>query len=273
MVKNSIGYLVVIGLLFLGLAWNIKSVQAENFVGIRSLSSSSANNFTYQSPEGDVSLALTAGAIKTDLTFRLTHLVERDRVYRYFTYPEGRVPASDLYSIRYTPETAGNFDQTPVVTLKYDSDSQYKEAYYYNWSELRFEKLESERDPLAKTLTFSLPDKKKVIFALFSEPEIAGKASWYVHYKYPGELVAASRDFAEDTKLRVTNLENDKFVVVTVKDYGPKECKDWTEEEQKKMGPCQDRVIDLSKTAFQVLAEAWEGVINVKVSIVEQILE
>ena len=72
--------------------------------------------------------------------------------------------------------------------------------------------------------------------------------------KYRGELIAASRDFAKDSRVKVTNLYNDREVVVTIKDFGPKRCEDWTEREQRLMGPCQERVLDLSKTAFLKLA-------------------
>ena len=245
-------------------------VSAEDFVAIKKIDYPLDQDFTYISPEQEVELKISANSNKNNLTFRITQLVKQERIYKYFTLPEDRSPATDLYSIRYTPETADNFTAQPQITLKYESNSQYKEVYYYNWSQLKFEKLESDRDTINKTITFTLPNQKSIIFALFSEPEMIGRASWYVHYKYPGELIAASRDFSEDSVIQVTNLDNDKSVIVTVKDYGPKECKDWTEEELEKMGPCQDRIVDLSKTAFQVLAPTYEGVINVKVSPYDQ---
>ncbi len=62
------------------------------------------------------------------------------------------------------------------------------------------------------------------MFALFNEPSLVGRASWYVYPKYAGQLITASRDFAKGSQLKVTNLYNDKEVVVTVRDYGPKKC-------------------------------------------------
>ncbi|MFA6919223.1 MAG: septal ring lytic transglycosylase RlpA family protein, partial [Patescibacteria group bacterium] len=103
-------------------------------------------------------------------------------------------------------------------------------------------------------LQFDFPAGKQALqFAIFSEPELVGTASWYVHPKYKTDLIAASVDFAQDTKIKVINLDNNKEVIVTVKDYGP----------DKSVFP--DRVVDLSKEAFKKIASTSQGVIRVKV--------
>ncbi len=81
-----------------------------------------------------------------------------------------------------------------------------------------------------------------------------GDASWY-DYKLGGivwsknHLTAASRDFQKRTFLRVTNLANNKSVIVRVNDYvvNPKV------------------IIDLSSSAFKSIASLWTGKVEVKV--------
>jgi len=81
----------------------------------------------------------------------------------------------------------------------------------------------------------------------------AGRASWYVHPRYRQELMAASTVFPRGTKVKVTNLKNNKSVVVTIKDYGPDPIRH------------PDRVIDLNKVAFAKIASTRTGIINVTV--------
>ncbi len=242
---------------------------AEDFLSLQAIDYPLDELFTYTSPQGQVTLEIATSSPQGKLSYRLTRLVKQERIYRYFTLPKNQQAASDLYSIRFTPAGTDQFNLPPTITLAYTSDNHNQDIYYYNWGQLGFEKLDVRRNTTTQTLTFDIPNKKSVIFALFEPAEQIGKASWYVHYKYPNQLIAASRDFELDTQVKVTNLENQQSVVVSVKDYGPKECRDWTQEELDSMGPCQERIIDLSKTAFQVLAPTWEGVINVKVSAIE----
>ncbi len=229
-------------------------VHAEDFFYFRQMSGLADHDYVLESPSGEVKLTASAGSTSENIITKMLMIISRDRINNYFTYPSHITPASDLYFIKFLPYREDNFSTQPKVTIKYTPDNQYKQVYYYNWSKLSFEKLDVKRDTINKALTFTLPNKKSVMFAVFSEPEIVGKASWYVHPGYSGKLIAASRDFAQESKLLVTNLYNNKEVIVTVKDYGPKECKDWTDKEQEQMGPCQDRVLDLSKTAFLQLA-------------------
>lgn len=124
--------------------------------------------------------------------------------------------------------------------------------------------------------------KKRFLFALslvlFCSPREAtlglalpffkiGVASWYsesdpaIHFTTAnGEifddsrLTCASWDFPFHTRLRVTNLANDRSVVCQVNDRGP----------MKRL----NRLIDLTKSAFQKIAPLRFGLIRVKVEIV-----
>lgn len=202
----------------------------------------------------DISLKLFSNSTDKSLILKMMTIVQKDEIGNYFSLPEGKTPADDLYFMSFDPVADNTFTTQPQFTIKYEPDGFYKEVYFFDWTILEFVKLDSIRDELNKTLTVELPKRKKIMIVVLNEPEIVGKASWYVYPKYAGELIAASRDFAINTKVRVYNLYNNKEVIVTIKDFGPKKCSDWTEKEQRLMGPCQDRVIDLSKTAFLQLA-------------------
>jgi rare lipoprotein A len=95
--------------------------------------------------------------------------------------------------------------------------------------------------------------------------EYYGKASYYGD-KHQGKLTANGEIFDKntltcahkklpfETMCRVTNLANNKSVVVRVNDRGPF---------------IQDRIIDLSYKAMEVLDGLDTGVIDVRVEIIE----
>ena len=78
-----------------------------------------------------------------------------------------------------------------------------------------------------------------------------GLASWY---NYRNGLYAASVHFEKGTVLRVTNLENGKYVDVVVDDYGPSRVKH------------PNRIIDLDRVAFRKIAYLTTGLVRVKIS-------
>jgi len=92
-----------------------------------------------------------------------------------------------------------------------------------------------------------------------------GKASFYAtkHQnkktasgeRYKHELkTAAHRILPFGTKIKVTNLANDKSVVVKINDRGPY---------------VKGRIVDLSRSAFSSIANTASGVISVKLEVVE----
>lgn len=78
-----------------------------------------------------------------------------------------------------------------------------------------------------------------------------GLASWY---NYKRGLYAASVHFEKGTRLRVTNLDNGKYVDVLVDDYGPNRIKH------------PNRIIDLDKVAFRQIAYLTTGLVRVKIN-------
>jgi rare lipoprotein A len=71
----------------------------------------------------------------------------------------------------------------------------------------------------------------------------------------PNELTAAHRNLPLGTKVLVTNLENNRSVVVTITDRGPSRA---------------DRIIDLSLAAAQELGMLSSGVAKVRIEVVNE---
>ncbi|HMP99216.1 MAG TPA: septal ring lytic transglycosylase RlpA family protein, partial [Cyclobacteriaceae bacterium] len=92
-----------------------------------------------------------------------------------------------------------------------------------------------------------------------------GKASYYAD-KFEGKptasgekyrhnkLTAAHRTLPFGTKVKVTNLDNDKTVEVIINDRGPF---------------IEDRIIDLSKSAAERLGFVIQGLANVKIEVLD----
>lgn len=94
-----------------------------------------------------------------------------------------------------------------------------------------------------------------------TSPIYTGIASYYDYvldsgWSSVGHKVAAMRDIPRGTMVLVTNLDNNRSVVVKITDFGP----------DKNIFP--ERIIDLSSTAFSELQPLRLGLIkNVKVEI------
>ena len=105
-----------------------------------------------------------------------------------------------------------------------------------------------------------------------SEPKLRGeiwygKASWYGK-KFHGrktsngekynknELTAAHKTLPFNTKVKVTNLKNNKSVIVRVNDRGPFK---------------PGRIIDLSEKAAEVIESKEQGIADVKLRVLSEI--
>src|SRR3989339_353389 len=140
------------------------------------------------------------------------------------------------------------------------SEKNAKMAYYFDESlepEGQWLPLESYDDSKSGQVT-AIIDKPAGQIALFIFPDQwVGEASWYA---WQDGLFAASRDFPQGTRLRVTNQsagENrGKAVIVTVNDYGPQL---WT-----------GRIIDLDKEAYESIGNLKGGVMPVKLEVYKE---
>ncbi len=116
------------------------------------------------------------------------------------------------------------------------------------------------------TVVFSIKEEGRGQ-ACLSPTNITGKASWYSQNDHgillttanmeqfdDSQLTCAIWDLPFNTILKVTNLENGKFVIVRVNDRGP----------AKRL----NRAIDLTKTAFSQICYPDKGLIDVSIEII-----
>lgn len=81
------------------------------------------------------------------------------------------------------------------------------------------------------------------------------------------DYTAASPTLPFNTYVKVTNLKNNKFIVVRINDRGPYKCIKGTSKAVRPLEPHPDRILDLSKASFREIADLNKGVINVKIEI------
>lgn len=146
--------------------------------------------------------------------------------------------------------------QTLDLTISYEGAelpglNEAKDIFFYDKRNSVWRLLGGTDYPEEKVMRVetSMPYAPLAVFSYPLTQEI-GQASWYA---YKGGNYAASPDYPKGSKLKVTNTQNGKSVVVTVNDYGP----------DRRVHP--ERAIDLDKVAFSKIASLSAGVINVKV--------
>ncbi len=154
----------------------------------------------------------------------------------------------------YSLTTAGLYDPSRPLELKiyYPETNNYlKQIFSYDYLSKTWRPILTHDNPREKYVT-AATDSLSGRLIVLSNPDTlsVGAASWY---KYKNGLFAASPDFAKGTILRVYNLNNNKFVDVTVNDYGPERAKH------------PDRVVDLDYVAFSKIASPGVGLIPVKI--------
>ena len=163
---------------------------------------------------------------------------------------------SPIYEIAFSPTFGFDANQVLALTVAYDGDNNnFKQVYYFDQASGGWKAVPTTdfpQDHLVKAILHQTAAQ----LAVFAKPGVltVGKASWY---KYKGGLFAASPDFPQGSKLRVTNLDNGKSVEVQINDWGPDRAKH------------PDRAIDLDKVAFAAIADPADGLINVMVSPIE----
>ncbi|WP_061012793.1 septal ring lytic transglycosylase RlpA family protein [Photobacterium leiognathi] len=115
----------------------------------------------------------------------------------------------------------------------------------------------------AKTETTNLHNTPPVLFNQHVKQQNGeiGKASYYAD-KYQGRKTASGQRYDKNkqtaahrtllfgTRVKVTNLANNKSVVVTINDRGPYS---------------KGRIIDLSRSAFSAIGNISSGILKVKV--------
>jgi len=169
--------------------------------------------------------------------------------------PEGKKLASVVYQFDIKEKSVFNKKRPIQIEISYDNYSDdLKKIFFWDGGAQAWKELPSLSDVENKTVSANihLPYARVAILSDVWKKE-SGYASWY---RYKGCDCAASPDYPKKTKLRVTNLDNGKSVIVRVNDYGP----------ERNIFP--DRVIDLDVTAFKKIADKKLGVVKVKVELV-----
>ncbi len=239
--------------LFCGFLWftDLIPAQADDWAIMDVIPTERSTKLTFASTDNQVTLTFAAGTSTIVSYVKFMSYLAPEEIAAKYPYTD-IVPVSSLYFLELSPIEV-EYSLQPKVAVKFTNDNKLKSLYYWNEAQQQFIKLDTVRDTKKNILTFVAPKVKDLTFALFEEPIQLGTASWYVHPRYKKELMAASTDFSFGSKVKVTNLANNKSVVVTIKDYGP----------VKSIHP--DRVIDLGKEAFKKIASTGAGVIKVKV--------
>lgn len=221
-----------------------------------------------QGPEAVVNQTFTASIGETSLDKDLSFSAFNDELQVGF--PKGRFLKPTVITLSKIPEVntlpqgltmIGQMYQIDVpadsfvkgkyyISIKSSTSNAYKQVYFYD-KNLGWRPLETNEN-FAKGVISTAATFPFLRFAVFEDSKklMKGDASWY---KYKNGLFAASPDFPAGTKLRVINLDNKKFVDVTVNDYGP----------DRSVHP--ERVIDLDAVAFKRLAPLGQGTVKVAV--------
>lgn len=227
------------------------SAQAENtdlneYFDIYLDKATIAKGYTVAGFDDSLKLSLVPGILNDDTKVGLIELNED------LPMPWNHERISPVYQFEFFNKSAYDDHEPFYIQVGYEQENNdYKQVFYYdnnfsNWRPLPTKDYPEER--FVRSL-IHLPFAR---IAVFSQPGVlmVGKASWY---SYKSGNFSASPDFPKGSRLRVTNIENDKFVDVEINDWGP----------DRYLHP--DRVVDLEKNAFMKIASLGAGIIDVKV--------
>lgn len=185
--------------------------------------------------------------IRPEVLAQETRVVIKQYDRSQFIFPEGFTAISDVYEFDIFNKQA--FQNHKPLLLRFvtsEATNNFKRIFFYNGVKDQWQELPSYADGLtAVKSVIHLPYAKLVILKDNNMMEY-GAASWYA---YKNCDCAASPDYPKGSILEVTNLENNKSVLVRVNDYGP----------DRAIHP--ERIIDLDKVAFQKLGNLRQGIL------------
>jgi D-alanyl-D-alanine endopeptidase (penicillin-binding protein 7) len=159
---------------------------------------------------------------------------------------------SSTYQFNLSDTSVYNNKLPITLTIGYSGDSaHYKRIYFYDKNSQSWRELPTIDNSASSTAsaTIFLPYAEVAVFSDLSI-DVVGKASWYA-YKHGN--FAASEDFPKGSKLRVYNTANNKFVDITINDFGPDRSQ------------FPDRILDLDKVAFKSIASKGAGIISIRI--------
>ena len=175
----------------------------------------------------------------------------------YMAPQAGLQLASRVYEYDFKTTNSQDLGKVFWFSIKYESNDYFrKNIYYFDEVTQKWTGLSGIIKDGSKKIVVN-SDRPKAKVAILEDIDIMteGSASWY---KYKGCNCAASPDYPKGTKLKVTNIDNNKSVVVKVNDWGP----------DRSVHP--DRVIDLDVVAFKKIAKKSAGLCKVRVELAEE---
>ena len=196
---------------------------------------------------GALKINLPAGTVKSPTSIKIEDLGSA------FAWPWNYEPLTSVYQFDFADKGVA-YNRTKPLRLEFsysETNNYYKQIFFYDGTQKKWRPLPSVDDPIKKVVSANINFSYARV-AVLSNNQIltVGDASWY---KYKGGLFAASPDFKAGTVLKVTNLGNNKSVLVTVNDFGP----------NRKSHPT--RVVDLDAVAFSKIASTKAGVAKIKI--------
>lgn len=252
MSKKKIFLVLIVSFLFLA-----PVVWAQNFISEKNKDlrrskvfldkTTIAKGYTVKTNDDYLKLSLVPGILSED-TEVLIEEIENGTM----PLPWGLKKESDILQFEFKNKSAYDDKNPFYIQLSYnENNDNYKQVFFYDKGMQAWRPLPTQDFPEGKFVR-SLIYLPYARVAVFSHPQVlsTGSASWY---KYKGGNFAASPDFPKGSKVRVRNLENNKFVDVEINDFGP----------DRALHP--DRVIDLDAVAFKKIADTRAGLIKVVV--------
>jgi len=204
---------------------------------------------------GTSTVAILNGAVNFIFlphTFSATTSLQAVNIPEEIVKPWNLARVSKIYQFDFSDKNVYSTTTPFTVQLRYQaSDNLIKQICFFDGTKNAWRPLPTRYDWKKQTASahFSLPFAQ---LAVFSNLEIraVGKASWY---KFKQGNFAASAEFPKNSRLRVTNAANGKFIDVVINDYGPDKTKH------------PERAIDLDSAAFKRIASTRDGVIEVRI--------
>ena len=185
--------------------------------------------------------------------------LEVSQVNETMSYPWQLTKLSQVYQFNFQPSlnqaAPGEKITLHVAYNECLKNQEYKQIFFWDDNSQAWKPLASTDNQKQKYLEAQTTLSAGRI-AVFSFPGVitTGQASWY---KFKGGNFAASPDFPIGSRVRVFNTDNNKFVDVTINDWGP----------ERALFP--NRVIDLDKVAFLKIAPAGSGLSNIRIQPLE----
>lgn len=199
--------------------------------------------YTVESDDRNFRIGFTPGVLEESTPIRIKHF-NKD----LFDFPEDMIAVSDVYEFDIVEKNSYVAKEKFVIELRaYEEVKDRKRIFFYNGVESQWQELPSwTQDEELVRAYIHLPFARFVILEEDGVMEI-GDASWYA---YKNCDCAASPDYPKGSQVKVTDLDTQESIIVTINDWGP----------DRAVHP--ERVIDLDKVAFERLGKLSWGVIH-----------